>query len=166
MLGMTYAPPSRKLPVPAVSIMRNVNSVPARHQPPRGPAERPAPAITHAASRPRSSWVDDLVKNEFHVPRPDSVAQFVKRFPETISALQRPLATVRQYFPDAARIVIDTFDEAEGLSDPEYQSLLITIEMQPPVPDALQRLEQFDRDWWYALPPDVAMRVGSHLHFL
>lgn len=167
MLGTAYLPSSSKgLPMPAVSIIRDMNRIPPRRQPPRRPAESPASALAHATARPRSAWVDGLLKNSFHVPRGESVAQFVERFPEVIPALERPLATVRQYFPDAARIVIDTFDQAEGLSGPEYQSLLITIEMQAPAPDALQRLDRFDEDWWYALPPDTAMRVGSHLHFL
>lgn len=113
-----------------------------------------------------ASWVSTLAQHDVSIPDAESVKRFVERFPYTIPAIQASIPLIKHYFPDAHRVVIDTFDEAEGLSGPEHQSLIVTIEMKPLAPDALVRLENFDAEWWHPLTLDVGMRVGSYLRFI
>ena len=168
MLGMPYSSPRGKFPMP--SIIRGMSYAPPRRQPPREPAERDTLPLQTDFAQPRSprieqqqQWIEQLRRANVVVPDVESVARFVKRFPDAARALDDGLRRIQDRFQDADRLVLETFDEESGSNNPEEQTLLLIVELKSPAPDALKRLEEVDEAWWYGLPPQTKLRVAAHV---
>jgi len=144
--------------LPPVFKIRAINDTPLRHSIPR-----------------IESWIKELKLKGIIVPDPISVIKFVKTFPEIIRDVEEGISLIRYNFPDAKRLMLEMFDEGSGAGNPDEQTLLIVIELEPSASDApeselesfvnnaLERLEKLDEAWWYKLPLSTKMRVAAHV---
>jgi hypothetical protein len=142
--------------LPPVFKIRAINDTPLRHSIPR-----------------IENWIKEL--KGIIVPDPISVIKFVKTFPEITRDVEKGISLIRHNFPHAKRLMLEMFDEGSGAGNPDEQTLLIVIELEPSasdapesklesfVNDALERLEKLDEVWWYELPLSTRMRVAAHV---
>jgi len=170
MLGVTQQSLYKALPLPPVFAIRAINSIPPRHQMPRMPVES-----EHSATRVSLDWIKKLQYENIMVPDARSVVKFVKTFPEITRDVEKGISLIRDNFSDAKRLMLEMFDEGSGAGNPDEQTLLIVIELEPSasdapeselesfVNDALERLEKLDEAWWYKLPLSTRMRVAAHV---
>ena len=170
MLGVTQQSLYKALPLPPVFAIRAINSIPPRHQMPRMPVES-----EHSATRVSLDWIKKLQYENIMVPDARSVVKFAKTFPEITRDVEDGISLIRSNFPHAKRLMLEMFDEGSGAGNPDEQTLLIVIELEPSasdapesklesfVNDALERLEKLDEVWWYKLPLSTRMRVAAHV---
>lgn len=77
--------------------------------------------------------------------------EFINKYPFLVPVLLEAPKRIYQYFPDSQLFL-------EAIPDPEmvnYVQLVLSILITLEPEDAVDRLNQLDREWWHSVPHEV-----------
>lgn len=93
---------------------------------------------------------------------PAKVTEFLESYPFLISLLLEAYDTIRNYFPDA-QVFLEVIADQEAVN---YKELVIFIATDLKPDEALDRLDQFDENWWLDASDRARGKLSIHVEFL
>ena len=105
----------------------------------------------------------DRLEEIYTFRRPPEVAEFLGENPFLVPVLFEAYPEIEKYFGRTAPVFLEVVTDPEAADDRELYALIGT-RLSPE--EALERLGQFDKDWWLRTLDRAQCKLCIHIEFL